>query len=60
MARKKRTPEEQTIDPAAQEMLIYADELGISTAFTRADNFEYRKRYGRTEWPPSIRFKPVT
>ncbi len=38
MARKKRTPEEQTIDPAAQEMLIYADELGISTAFTRADN----------------------
>ncbi len=39
MARKKkRTPQEQTIDPAAQEMLIYADELGISTAFTRADN----------------------
>jgi carbon-monoxide dehydrogenase catalytic subunit len=38
MAKKKRTPEEQTIDPAAQEMLIYADELGISTAFSRADN----------------------
>jgi carbon-monoxide dehydrogenase catalytic subunit len=38
MARKKRTPEEQTIDPAAQEMLIYANELGISTAFTRADD----------------------
>jgi carbon-monoxide dehydrogenase catalytic subunit len=37
MARKKRTPEEQTIDPAAQQMLIYADELGISTAFSRAD-----------------------
>ena len=37
MARKKRTPEEFTIDPAAQEMLIYAEELGISTAFTRAD-----------------------
>ena len=38
MARKRRTPEEQTIDEAAQEMLIYADELGISTAFTRADD----------------------
>jgi carbon-monoxide dehydrogenase catalytic subunit len=37
MARKKRTPEEQSIDPAAQQMLIRADELGISTAFTRAD-----------------------
>jgi len=38
MARKKRTPEEQSIDPAAQKMLIYAEELGISTAFSRADN----------------------
>ena len=38
MARKKRTPEEQSIDPAAQQMLIFADELGISTAFSRADN----------------------
>ncbi len=38
MARKRRTPEEATIDPAAQQMLIYADELGISTAFTRADD----------------------
>ncbi|MGD2078990.1 MAG: anaerobic carbon-monoxide dehydrogenase catalytic subunit [Chloroflexota bacterium] len=38
MAKKKRTPEEQSIDPAAQQMLIYADELGISTAFTRADD----------------------
>src|SRR5210317_1073121 len=38
MARKKRTPQEQSIDPAAQEMLIFANELGISTAFTRADN----------------------
>jgi carbon-monoxide dehydrogenase catalytic subunit len=37
MARKKRTPEESTIDPAAQQMLIRADELGISTAFSRAD-----------------------
>ena len=38
MARKKRTQEERTIDPAAQEMLIRADELGISTAFSRADD----------------------
>src|SRR5210317_355038 len=37
MAKIKRTPEEQSIDPAAQQMLIRADELGISTAFTRAD-----------------------
>src|SRR5512139_1305505 len=35
---QKRSYEEQTIDPAAQEMLIRADELGISTAFSRADN----------------------
>jgi carbon-monoxide dehydrogenase catalytic subunit len=34
---KKRTPEEQTIDPAAQQMLIRAESLGIGTAFTRAD-----------------------
>jgi carbon-monoxide dehydrogenase catalytic subunit len=38
MARKARTPEEQTIDPAAQEMLIHAQEIGVSTAFTRADD----------------------
>ncbi len=37
MARKTRTPEEQSIDPAAQKMLIYANEVGISTAFSRAD-----------------------
>jgi carbon-monoxide dehydrogenase catalytic subunit len=37
MARKKRTPQEQSIDPAAQQMLIRAEELGIGTAFTRAD-----------------------
>ena len=39
MAKKKRTQEERTADPAAQEMLILADELGISTAFSRADDF---------------------
>src|SRR5512139_3169659 len=33
----KRSNEERTADPAAQEMLIRADELGISTAFTRAE-----------------------
>src|SRR5512139_3762958 len=38
MARDKRNPEEKTVDPAAQEMLILADELGISTAFSRADD----------------------
>lgn len=38
MARKQRTQEERTADPAAQEMLIRADELGISTAFSRADD----------------------
>jgi len=38
MARKKRTQEERTSDPAAQEMLIRADDLGISTAFSRADD----------------------
>ena len=37
MTKNKRTPEEQSIDPAAQQMLIRADKLGISTAFTRAD-----------------------
>jgi len=35
---KKRTIEEFSTDPAAQQMLIRAEELGIGTAFTRADN----------------------
>jgi anaerobic carbon-monoxide dehydrogenase catalytic subunit len=34
---KKRTPQEQSIDPASQAMLIRANELGLSTAFSRAD-----------------------
>ena len=38
MPKKKRTVEEKSIDPAAQEMLIRADELGLSTAFSRADD----------------------
>src|SRR5512136_3441705 len=33
----KRSNEERTSDPAAQEMLIRADELGINTAFSRAE-----------------------
>ena len=37
MAKGKRSYEERTSDPAAQEMLIYADEVGIGTAFTRAE-----------------------
>ncbi len=35
---KKRTPQESSIDNAAQEMLIRAEELGIGTAFSRADD----------------------
>jgi len=35
---KKRTPQERSADPAAQEMIIRADELGIKTAFDRADD----------------------
>jgi carbon-monoxide dehydrogenase catalytic subunit len=38
MAKGKRSYEEKTADPAAQEMLIRADELGLSTAFSRADD----------------------
>ena len=38
MAKKKRTVEELSQDPAAQEMLIRAEEMGIGTAFTRADD----------------------
>jgi len=37
MAKQKRSLEELSIDPAAQEMLKRAEELGIETAFTRAD-----------------------
>ncbi len=35
---KKREIKEYSTDPAAQQMLIRAEELGIGTAFTRADN----------------------
>jgi len=35
---KKREITEYSTDPAAQQMLIRAEELGIGTAFTRADN----------------------
>jgi carbon-monoxide dehydrogenase catalytic subunit len=38
MAKEKRSIEERTSDPAAQEMLIRADDLGIGTAFSRADD----------------------
>jgi len=38
MAKGKRSYEERTDDPAAQAMLIRADELGIGTAFSRADD----------------------
>ncbi|MDH5565166.1 MAG: anaerobic carbon-monoxide dehydrogenase catalytic subunit [Myxococcales bacterium] len=35
--KKRRTPAEASIDPAAQEMLAVADQLGVTTAFSRAD-----------------------
>jgi carbon-monoxide dehydrogenase catalytic subunit len=35
--KKRRTPEEASIDPAAQQMLALADEIGVTTAFSRAD-----------------------
>jgi carbon-monoxide dehydrogenase catalytic subunit len=35
--KKQRTPEEASIDPAAQQMLAVADEMGVGTAFSRAD-----------------------
>ncbi len=35
---KKREIQDYTIDPAAQQMIIRAEELGIGTAFSRADN----------------------
>jgi len=38
MAKKRRTPQEASIDPSTQEMLILADDLGIGTAFSRADD----------------------
>ncbi len=38
MAKGKRTQEERTSDPAAQAMLIRADELGIGTAFSRSED----------------------
>ncbi len=38
MTKGKRTNEERSSDPAAQEMLIRADELGLSTAFSRAED----------------------
>ncbi|MFH2039110.1 MAG: carbon monoxide dehydrogenase, partial [Chloroflexota bacterium] len=34
----KRTPQEQSVDPAAQQMLVRAEELNIETAFSRADS----------------------
>jgi carbon-monoxide dehydrogenase catalytic subunit len=38
MAKARRDNSERSADPAAQEMLIRADELGLSTAFSRADD----------------------
>ena len=38
MAKEKKTVQELSSDPAAQQMLIRADELGLSTAFRRAED----------------------
>jgi anaerobic carbon-monoxide dehydrogenase catalytic subunit len=38
MAKQKRTADQWTIDPAARQMLIRAEELGLGTAFHRADD----------------------
>jgi carbon-monoxide dehydrogenase catalytic subunit len=38
--KKRRTPEESSADPAAIEVLSWADEAGISTAFSRADEMK--------------------
>lgn len=38
MVKGKRTNEERSVDPAAQAMLLRADELGIGTAFSRAED----------------------
>ncbi len=38
MAKKEHRPEDYSADPAAQMMLIRAEELGIGTAFTRAND----------------------
>ncbi len=38
MAKKGRSPEQRSIDPAAQQMLIRADQIGVGTAFSRADD----------------------
>jgi carbon-monoxide dehydrogenase catalytic subunit len=40
MARRTRTPEEQSVDPAAVEMLELAEELGLETAFSRSDTMQ--------------------
>ncbi len=37
---KARTPEERTVDPAAIEMLEFAEEFGLGTAFSRADSMQ--------------------
>ncbi len=38
MAKTKKTIEEHSIDPATQEMLQRAEDMGLKTAFTRAED----------------------
>jgi carbon-monoxide dehydrogenase catalytic subunit len=37
LRKKGRTPDEASIDPAARQMLAIAEQLGLGTAFSRAD-----------------------
>ncbi|GAB4528753.1 MAG: anaerobic carbon-monoxide dehydrogenase catalytic subunit [Anaerolineae bacterium] len=37
---KTRSPEERSVDPAAIEMLEFAEEFGLGTAFSRADTMQ--------------------
>ena len=37
---KARSPEERTVDPAAIEMLEFAEEFGLGTAFSRANSMQ--------------------
>src|SRR5512138_2723620 len=38
MPKERRSPEDRSIDPAAQQMLRRADQMGIGTAFSRAED----------------------
>ena len=51
---KKREIKEYSTDPAAQEMLTRAEEMGIGTAFTRADSMAPCNIGGAGMWNPEL------